>query len=92
MVTYTAKKKRDLIIAGGVLTGVGVAYAGGFTIAIPGSNGSLIGLQLALNPTFNIGGSGSSGGINVNFFSIPSYATLIPGIVTLSLGLAAKKK
>ena len=88
MVSYSAKKKKDLIIAGGVLTGVGVAYVGVWTII--GAFSEANSLQVALNPTFDIGGS--SGGINFKPFAIPTYATLIPGIVTLSLGLAAKKK
>ena len=73
MVSYSAKKKKDLIIAGGVLTGVSVAIGVGVGTfaASTGENDALDGVFV--------------GSINGGIF-------LIPGIVCLSLGLAAKQK
>ena len=79
MVTYSAKKKKDLIIAGGVLTGVGVALGVGVgTLYYNTSTSTSTVEDDALDSVF--------------FGSIYGGIFLIPGIVTLSLGLAAKQK
>ena len=77
MVTYSAKKKKDLIIAGGVLTGVGVALGVGVGTLYYNTSTSTV-EDDALDSVF--------------FGSIYGGIFLIPGIVTLSLGLAAKQK
>jgi len=89
MVTYTAKKKRDLIIAGSVLTGAGVAYVAGWSIL---ASNIFIG-------TSNIFiGTGDNNTIPLPILGLLAGTVyggellLIPGIVTLSLGLAAKTK
>ena len=82
MVTYTAKKKKDLIIAGSVLTGLGVVYVAGSTILI---SNKLIEIETEKSRPLAVSGLLTglvSGG----------ELFLIPGIVCLSLGLASKTK
>lgn len=81
MVTYTAKKKKDLIIAGGVLTGVGVAYVAGWIILVSNKLIKISSNNIPLPIVGLLAGTLSGGEL-----------LLIPGIVTLSLGLAAKTK
>ena len=84
MVSYTTKNKKDLIIAGSILISVTAIYIPTITFVTDGNytETNTQGDQIKNNFIKSVNPSSP--------YSIPTYLPLTAGIVSLSLGLAAK--